>query len=355
MYVLDPAAGKNAVPDPSISVKDIASHCRSYQDANTGRALFQLVTTLVLFAGLCTLMHYSTSVSYWITAVLTIPAAGLLIRLFIFQHDCGHGSFFKSKTANDWIGRFLGILTFTPYDFWRRAHNLHHATSGDLDNRSIGGIDTITVREYQTLSKWQKLTYRLYRNPFFLLMLGTPFYVLFVQRLPLKQSTHFHEDYRTLQPSSIWKSIMMNNMALLCFCGLWTMILGGASLLSVYLPILIVTSWIGGWLFYIQHQFENAYWEKHENWDRAEAALAGSSYYVLPKVLQWFTGNIGLHHIHHLCSKVPNYRLQECMNDLPALKQINRLTLRQSLGCLRYKLWDEQKCKLVGFSEIALP
>ncbi len=336
----------------SVSVKDIAAHCNSYKGSDAKRSISQLITTLVLFAITCGLMLYSMDISYWITAFLTLPAAGLLTRIFIFQHDCGHGSFFASKKANDWTGRFLGLLTVTPYDFWRRAHNLHHATSGDLDRRSIGGIDTITVREYQSLSKWRKFTYRLYRNPLVLLILGTPFYVMILQRIPHNQSTHFHEGYKTLPMASIWKSMMFTNAAIVVFYGTLSLFVGLGPLLTIYLPILIVTSWAGGWLFFIQHQFEDAYWQGNKNWDRQEAALMGSSYYALPKILQWFTGNIGLHHIHHLCSKIPNYKLQECMDARPELKNINRLTLRESLKSLPLKLWDEQKNKMVRFKPV---
>lgn len=347
MQICHPEA---AAPEGSAppSVKEIAAHCNSFKGADPKRSIFQLATTLALFAATVAFMFYGLNVSYGITALLILPAAGLLTRLFIIQHDCGHGSFFNSKKANDWTGRFLGLLTVTPYDFWRRAHNVHHAASGDLDRRSIGGIDTITVREYNALPKWRKVTYRIYRNPFFLLVLGTPFYTLFVQRIPLRQSTHFHDNYQTLSPSSIWKSIMLTNASIAVFYGLLAYVTGIGAVAAVYLPILVATSWIGGWLFFIQHQFEGAYWKPHENWNRQEAALMGSSYYALPKILQWFTGNIGLHHIHHLCSKIPNYKLQACMDARPELGHINRLTVGESLKCLNLKLWDEQKGRMVG-------
>lgn len=335
----------------AISVKEIEKHCKSYKGADARRSIFQLVTTLALFIGTCALMLYSMNVSYWITAALVLPTAGLLTRIFIFQHDCGHGSFFNSKAANDWTGRLLGILTVTPYDFWRRAHNKHHATSGDLDRRSIGGIDTITVREYQALSKWKRLAYRIYRNPFVLLILGTPFYVVVLQRFPFNQATDFYKNYQTLRVSSIWQSIMLTNAGILVCYGSVAFFTGLLPLLAIYLPTLIVTAWIGGWLFYIQHQFEDTYWEENKNWNIQEAALMGSSYYALPKILQWFTGNIGLHHIHHLCSKIPNYKLQECMDARPELKGINRLTLMDSLKCVSFKLWDEQAEKMVNFSQ----
>ncbi|MEM7650817.1 MAG: fatty acid desaturase [Pseudomonadota bacterium] len=339
-----------SAPDtpPEICVKSIAEHCNDYKGADTKRSIFQLVTTLALFAANLVAMYYSLQVSYLLTLALTIPAGGLLTRIFIFQHDCGHGSFFNSNKANTWVGRCLGILTVTPYDFWRRAHNKHHATSGDLDRRSIGGVDTITVREYEGLSKSMKLAYRIYRNPLFLLFFGTPFYVLVLQRFPFNKSSGFYDDYQTLPTSSIWKSIALNNLALIAVFGTVGALIGYGALFAIYLPVLILTSWIGGWLFYIQHQFEETYWEQNENWNIQEAALLGSSYYVMPKILQWFTGNIGLHHIHHLCSKIPNYKLQECMDAKPEIGEINRLTLRESLKCIDLKLWDEDKGCMVN-------
>ena len=333
---------------PSVSMKDIAAHCKTYKGADAKRSIFQLTTTLALFTVACGLMFFSINISYWITALLAIPTGGLLVRIFIFQHDCGHRSFFNSKKANDWTGRILSILTFTPYDFWRRAHNKHHATSGDLDRRSIGAIDTITVREYQALSNKRKIIYRIYRNPLFLLILGTPIYMIIAQRIPFNQITKFHENYQTLPVRSIWKSIMLTNLSIVIFFGTLSLIIGFGTLIAIYLPILLVTSWVGGWLFFVQHQFEDAYWERNENWSTQEAALNGSSYYALPKVLQWFAGNVGLHHIHHLCSQIPNYKLQDCMNDKPILKDISKLTFYESLQCTRLKLWDEQKNKLVS-------
>lgn len=332
------------------SVEEITSYCKAYKGADTRQSLFQLVTTLALFACVIGLMLYSTGVSYGLTAILVVPAAGLLTRLFVFQHDCGHGSFFISRRANNLVGRCLGILTVTPYDFWRRAHNMHHATSGDLDRRSIGAIDTITLQEYRSLSKTRQWLYRLYRNPLVLLLFGTPLYILILQRIPYKQSSFFHDGYKSLPVSSIWKSIMGTNAALVVFYGSLAYIVGPVPLLSVYLPVLIVTAWIGGWLFFIQHQFEETYWEKNQSWNSQEAALMGSSYYVLPKILQWFTGSIGLHHIHHLCSQIPNYKLQKCMDAKPELGHINRMTIGESMKCIRLRLWDEEKGHMVDIA-----
>jgi omega-6 fatty acid desaturase (delta-12 desaturase) len=344
----------SAVPEDKeeICVKAIAAHCDEYKGGHAPRSIFQLVMTMALFVANLAAMHYAMGVSYALVLLLAVPAAGLLTRIFIFQHDCGHQSFFKTKKVNDWVGRCLGVLTFTPYDFWRRAHNMHHATSGDLDRRSIGGIDTVTVKEYQALPKSKQLMYRIYRNPLFLLCFGTPFYVIVAQRLPFNASFDFYDNYKTLSTDSIRGSIMENNLAILIFYGALALLLGPAFVFAVYMPVVILTSIIGGWLFYIQHQFEDTYWEHNDDWNLQEAALLGSSYYELPKFFQWFTGNIGLHHIHHLNAKIPNYKLQECMDDRPELATINRMTFRESLQCLDLKIWDEDKKELVSLKAV---
>lgn len=335
-----------------ISVSDIMKHCKKYHGADTRRSIVQMCVTLGLFGGLCALMFLALEISFVLSLVLSPIAAGLLTRIFIFQHDCGHGSFFKSKNANDWTGRFLSLLTFTPYEYWKRAHNKHHASSGNLDNRSIGGIDTITHQEYQDMCDKNKGRYRLYRNPLVLLIFGTPFFVIFMQRFPFNSSMGFYENYNTVDRQSIWGSVMQSNICLAAFWGAMGMLFGFTNLLIIYTPVLVMTAWLGGWLFYVQHQFEDTYWEKNEKWDWAEAALMGSSYYDMPKVLQWFTGNIGIHHIHHLSSKIPNYKLQECLDARPELKNINRMTLKDSLKTLSLRLWDEDEAMLVSYKRI---
>ena len=338
---------ENTSQNSDINVKEIVSHCAAYKGADYTRSLFQLITTMALFLASCAVMYYTLDISYFLTLLIAVPAAGLLTRIFIIQHDCGHGSFFTSARWNTWTGRALGILTVTPYDFWRRAHNKHHATSGDLDRRSIGGIDTVTAKEYAALSKTKQFLYRFYRNPLVLLIFGTPFYVMVLQRIPYNQATGFYNGYQSLTVSSIWKSIITTNICIVLCFGLVASVIGLGTLLAIYLPILILTTWIGGWLFFVQHQFEDTYWENSEHWDRQEAALLGSSYYHMPRILQWFTGNIGLHHIHHLCSNIPNYKLQACMDDMPVLADINKITLRDSLQSLSLHVWDEDTKKLV--------
>lgn len=328
--------------------KEIAAHCSKYGGADKWRSIFQLVTTVGLFVMACSLMFYSLNISYWITILLAFPTAGLLARIFIFQHDCGHGSFFVSKKANDWTGRFLSILTAIPYDFWRRSHNIHHATSGNLDRCGVGDIDVITVKEYEAFSQSKKFWYRIYRNPIVLLIIGTPMYIILLQRIPYDQGAYFRETYKTLSKSVTWKSTMLTNLSLILFYGSLALLIGIIPLMSVALPILIIAAWFYGWAFFVQHQFEDTYWETDEKWNRQEAALMGSSYFALPKILQWFSGNIGIHHIHHMCSTIPNYKLQECIDARPELKEINKLTLFQSFKCATLKLWDEEKKCLIG-------
>jgi omega-6 fatty acid desaturase (delta-12 desaturase) len=263
------------------NLEKIAKHCESYKGAVASKSIIQMSVTLALYFIVCTAMYFSLSISYGLTLFLAVIGSGLLTRIFIFQHDCGHRSYFNSEKANDWTGRFLSVFTVTPYDYWRRAHNMHHAGSGNLDKRSIGGIDTITVKEYLEMSKTRQFLYRLYRNPFILLVLGTPFHAIIIQRLPIGQSTLFHDDYKTLKPKSISKSVMGTNVSIILFYGSISLFIGLKATLLVFLPLLVMTAWIGGWLFYIQHQYEDAYWAHNGNWDVNEAAIMGSSYYKI--------------------------------------------------------------------------
>lgn len=322
-------------------VQQLAKHCLKYREANAVRATFQLVITLALFIISCLAMYHSLSISYALTLLLSVPTAGLVLRLFIIQHDCGHGSFYENNQANDWVGRCLSLFTVTPYAYWRRLHALHHASSANLDKRGYGDIDTLTVAEYKNASMMKRIGYRIYRNPFFLMLIGGPVHFAILQRLPLAFS----------KPSlQMWVSVLGLNVSMALFYGALVWYVGWQSFLLLSLPVILVSSAVGVWLFYIQHQFEDTHWETSEHWDRKTAALYGSSYYALPKVLQWFTGNIGIHHVHHLCSAIPNYRLQECLDDEPELKKINYLTIRDSLKYANLSLWDEELKKLVPFS-----
>jgi acyl-lipid omega-6 desaturase (Delta-12 desaturase) len=315
-------------------------HCAKYRGAIPSRAAFQLASTLALFGALLITMLATVQSYYWITLLLAIPTGGLLVRLFIIQHDCGHGSFLKGRPLNDLVGRLLSVLTVTPYEVWRTEHAKHHATSGNLEERGIGDIDTLTVREYQALSPMRQWVYRLYRNPLFLFVFGVPFYFLVLQRVPLKHPLPRHQ---------AWISVMGLNLAIAAFYGSLGLMFGFWSLLFVAVPVIHIAAGVGGWLFYVQHQFDETHWNRPPDWDVQVAALYGSSYYQLPAVLNWFTGNIGLHHIHHLNSMIPNYRLVECLKASPDLQTLNRLTLWESFKCVRFKLWDEEQHALVGF------
>jgi omega-6 fatty acid desaturase (delta-12 desaturase) len=336
-------AREPAASDLKNSAQLFARHCANYKGARPLKALLQICTTALPFLAVVIVMMVLANWAYWATLLLAIPAGGLLVRFFIIQHDCGHGSFLPWRAANDMLGRAMSLLTVTPYGLWRREHAIHHAGSGNLERRGVGDIETWTVDEYLSSSRMERLRYRIYRNPLFLFLFGVPFYFLVLQRLPW-----FHG----VTARNCWKSVIGLNLAMAVFYGLIAYFVGIGTLLKVVVPIVFVASAVGGWLFFIQHQFEGAHWDEPEQWDFQIAAVHGSSYYALPKVLQWFTGNIGLHHIHHLNSMIPNYRLQECMDALPQLATINRLTLVESFKCVRLSLWDPAGRRLIGFNEL---
>jgi len=312
--------------------------------ADWKRSLFQLATTAIPFAGLLVAIAAASRVHYGLSLLLAIPAAGLLVRLFIFQHDCGHGSFFRSRAANDALGRMLSVLTLTPYGHWRKGHAVHHASSGNLDRRGRGDVETLTVAEYDALSPLGRLGYRLYRSPFVMVLLGAPINFIILQRIPRGFSFRDRDARR---------SMLALDAALVLVFGLAMAAVGVATTLATYLPVMIIASWIGNWLFYVQHQFDDTYWQRNGDWDFHTAALAGSSYFELPPILQWFSGNIGLHHIHHLCSRVPNYHLQACADSAPELQRIaKRISLRESLACWKLALWDEDRRMMVAFGDL---
>jgi acyl-lipid omega-6 desaturase (Delta-12 desaturase) len=312
--------------------------------ADARRSLFQLFTTAAAFAALLAVMAALLPGYYWVSLSLAIPAAGLLVRLFIIQHDCGHGSFFRSRAANDTLGRALSVLTLTPYGHWSRGHAAHHASTGNLERRGRGDVETWTVAEYQSAPPLKKLFYRLYRNPFVMVLVGAPLNFIVLQRLPLG---HARRDPKSRV------SILALNLAVLVLFGLACAMFGVLAVVGTYLPVIILASWIGNWLFYVQHQFESTNWERDADWNFHVAALCGSSYFKLPAILQWFSGNIGLHHIHHLSSRVPNYYLQACLDAAPELDRVaKRITLRESLSCWRLALWDESSRSLVALRRL---
>ncbi len=314
-----------------------------YRSPNLGRSVVELLITIVPFALLWLMMWFALQIGYGLYLVLAVPAAGFLVRLFMIQHDCGHGAFFRHRLANDWVGRALSVLTLTPYDFWRRTHAVHHATSGNLDRRGMGDIDTLTVGEYRSLSRWGRMRYRIYRHPLVMFGIG-PAYLFFLQyRLPIGL---MRAGWRP------WLSTMATNLAILLLASIGIWIVGVVPFLLVHLPIMLIGASLGVWLFYVQHQFEDTFWAHDRVWSMHEAALHGSSFYDLPFILRWFTANIGMHHVHHLCSRIPFYRLPRALRHHPDLANIGRLTLGQSLSCVRLVLWDEAARRLISLREL---
>lgn len=308
------------------------------------RAVFQLFNTLIPYVLVLGVIIYAvkSGYSYWGVLPLSIVASLLLVRIFIIFHDCCHNSFFASHRANAILGYVCGILTCTPYRDWQWTHSRHHATAADLDNRGYGSVWTLTVREYRAASLWTRIGYRLYRNPLVMFVPGPIILFLLVNRFSTKAAGR-------KQRRSVW----LTNAAVLAMFAAAVGTLGFWDTFRIAVPIVFVSSAIGVWLFYVQHQFEGVGWFRHDQWDVVKASLQGCSYYKLPNALHWFTGNIGIHHIHHLRTAIPNYNLQRCFNETPELQAINVLTLRNSMKSLWMNLWDEDRQKLVSFREAA--
>jgi acyl-lipid omega-6 desaturase (Delta-12 desaturase) len=312
-----------------------------YQQPSLPRALWQTVNTFGPYALLWYFMYLALPVSWWIVVPLAILAGAFTVRIFIIFHDCGHGSYFKSRRANDIVGFISGMLTFTPYYHWRWEHNIHHASSGHLDKRGIGDIWTMTVQEYLEASRWKRFAYRLARNPFVLFLVAPLYLFLIKQRLPSGNASK-RERY----------SVYWMNLAILAMAAVLSFTFGLKAYLLIQSIVLMVAGASGIWLFYVQHQFEDVYWDRGEDWDYTRAALEGSSFYKLPKILQWFSGNIGFHHIHHLSSRIPNYNLERCHKADPLFQRVQPVTLLGSFKSLTFRLWDEQRRKLVGFGHL---
>jgi acyl-lipid omega-6 desaturase (Delta-12 desaturase) len=317
-----------------------------YRKPSNKRSIVEIGITVVPLILLWVLMWAALDVGYWLSMSLAVPTAGFLVRLFMIQHDCGHGAFFRHRLANDWIGRAIGVVTMTPYDSWRRTHAIHHATSGNLDRRGFGDVDTLTVQEYKSRSRWGRIRYRLYRHPLVMFGLG-PTYIFFLQhRLPVGLMREGWEP---------WVSTMATNVAIAVIVATLSWFIGLKAFLLVHLPIMMIAASMGVWLFYVQHQFEDTTWENDREWNVRTAALHGSSHYDLPGILAWFTANIGVHHVHHLCSRIPYYRLPRVLRDHPELRGVSRLTLLQSFRCVRLVLWDDTRRRLVSFREGCTP
>ena len=325
-----------------IDARALAQYAARYREPSHARSLFELGVTAGPLVALWIAMWLSLSVGYWLTLIIAVPAAGFLVRLFIIQHDCGHGAFFRWHAANEWVGRALGILTLTPFDVWRRAHALHHATAGNLDRRGMGDILTLTTKEYAARSRLSRLKYRIYRHPVVMFVVGPAYLFLLQHRLPLGM---MRGGWRP------WVSSMATNAAIVSGALATMWFVGPSAFLLVHVPIVLLAASIGVWLFYVQHQFDPAHWARDGEWNLHDAALHGSSHYDLPAVLRWFTANIGMHHIHHLCSRVPSYRLPQVLRDRPELADVSRLTLVQSIRSVRLALWDETEKRLVSFRD----
>ena len=315
-----------------------------YRQPRTGRSIFELLVTAIPFAVFWALAYICISQGYWFGLLFAIPAAAFLLRLFMIQHDCGHGSFFARRGLDDWTGRLLGVLTLTPYDYWRRAHAAHHASAGNLDERGVGDITTLTIGEYRSRSRLGRLSYRLYRHPLVMFGFGPGWLFLFKQRLP----------FGMMRSGALpWVSTMATNAAVAVLAASMAWSIGVGLFLVIPLPIVLMAGGAGVWLFYVQHQFEETHWADGDNWHFPEAALHGASHYDLPLILRWITGNIGIHHVHHLSSRIPYYRLPEVLRQHPELASIGRITFRESLQCVRLVLWDEKSQKLLSFRDAA--
>ena len=319
-----------------------AKRLAPYRVASNGRAVFEISVTAVSFLALWLASWWLYHFSIFASLALAVPAAAFLVRLFTLQHDCGHLSMFTSKQANDWVGRTLGLLTLTPYDYWRHAHAQHHMSSGNLERRGIGDIETYTLAEYKALSLRGRFKYRLYRNPFVLFGLGPVYLFLIAQRFPLDTFKNGR---------AAWVSVFGTNAAILIFALVMMYAMGIGAFLVVHLPVVILAAAVGMWLFYVQHQFDETHWSRPPHWSQEESALHGSSYYDLPQPLMWLTGNIGIHHLHHLSSRIPFYRLPQVLKDFPDLKNVGRITLWQSFKCVNLSLWDEGSKRLISFRE----
>jgi omega-6 fatty acid desaturase (delta-12 desaturase) len=320
-----------------------AKRLRGYRRPSLWRSLFEITITLAPLVVILVLAWLALRNHIWWGLLLIAPGGAFLLRLFMIQHDCGHGAFFPGKRLNDWVGRALGILTLTPYDYWRQTHVIHHATSGSLDRRTIGGVDTLTVDEYLALPRLKRFGYWLYRHPLVLFGLGPAYLFLLQHRMPIGL---MRDGWRP------WVSVQVTNLGIAALAIGMMMAFGVLPFLLIYLPVTVMAASIGVWLFFVQHQFEETHWARGEDWSFHEAALRGSSYYDLPPILRWFTANIGIHHVHHLNSRIPYYRLQQVLRDEPALRGVSRLGLLQSIRCAGLALWDESGRRLISFHEM---
>lgn len=331
---------RDTTAEPVRSARDWMQVLAKYRDPSLGRSWFEIGVTVGPLLGIWAIAIWLLNYSTLAALALAMVNGGFLVRLFCIQHDCGHASFFQNRQLSDWVGRCLGVLTLTPYHVWRRQHAIHHASSGNLDLRGLGDVTTLTVAEYTARSPFGRLMYRIYRSPLVLFVIGPAYIFLIQNRIPFGLMR---------SGASFWISAMGTNLALLVGCSALVWFFGWSALLLVVLPTWIVAASLGVWLFYVQHQFEDTHWRAADEWQLHEAALEGSSHYVLPTPLRWMSANIGIHHVHHLYSRIPFYRLTEVIRDHPILAESQRMTIRESISCARLHLWDESQRKLLSF------
>jgi omega-6 fatty acid desaturase (delta-12 desaturase) len=332
----------NAAAPASASLREMLA---PFQRPTLWRSIVEIIVTSVPLAVLWGLSAVAVVNGFWwVALLLALPSAAFVVRMFMIQHDCGHRAFFATPWINDWVGRVVGIVTMTPHDCWRRTHGIHHATSGNLDRRELGAVKTVSVEEYRAMTAMERFAYRLYRNPITLFVVG-PFYVFFLQqRLP---HGLMKEGWRP------WVSAMGTNLGLAAIL-IPILMMGGLNiLLLVWLPTMTLASSIGVWLFFVQHQFEETYWQRNPKWNPSDAALHGSSHYVLPPVLRWLTANIGIHHVHHASARIPYYQLPNVLKHNPVLRDMSRLGILESIRCAGLTLWDEASQKLISFGHFA--
>lgn len=322
-------------------LSDVLKEVREFESPSTAKSIFQILNSVIPYFITWTIAYVFIYTHPVVSALSILIAGGLVVRIFIIQHDCGHGSFFKSKLAMKIVGYCCGILTFTPFGAWQKTHSIHHATSGNLDHRGIGDITMLTIKEYEALSPFEKLRYRLIRNVFVAIIFGPFFLFLVIQRIPAY--------FRSLKASG--SSVHYTNIGILILYGSLLYFLDWKKVLLVQLPIMWIAATCGGFLFYVQHQFEETYWERDNKWDYLTASLKGSSFFKLPKILQWFSGNIGFHHVHHFSARIPNYRLEECHNMLSKFSEVEAMTLWEGIKNLGLSLWDEDSKDLISFAE----
>lgn len=314
-----------------------------YWGADTRKSIAQLMTSAVPFVVLWYLAYRSLAVGYWLTLAVAVPTAGFMMRLFMIQHDCGHGSFFHSRRARDTVGFWIGVLVLTPYEYWRKTHAYHHAHSGDLSFRGFGDIDTFTVEEYLSWPWLKRMGYRIYRNPLVLFSIGPAFHFIVKHRYPWdipRDWTH------------AWRSVWLTNLAIAGVVAVMVLMVGWKAFLMVQLPVTLMACSLGVWLFYVQHQFEHTYWHWHQNWDYYDASLHGSSYLKLPAPLQWLTANIGVHHVHHMSARIPNYKLQQVHDENPEFQVVTQVTFKDTWRLINLTLWDEERRRLVRFKDL---